>query len=196
MSRLFTAFAPSSIVVLALVVALEAVHAGEPLPMFGFLRADANADGAVDLSDPVFSLASLFLGGPFPVCLDSADANDDAAFNISDAIYTLSFLFLGGSPPPAPFSDCALAVAELGCETPACAAGPEGSIEWVTVGDPGNDDDDTGFGAVGATYRISKYEVSNSQWAVFLNAVDATGANALGLYDDGMDSDARGGNCP
>ncbi len=55
------------------------------------------------------------------------------------------------------------------------------SIDWVTVGDPGNAVDSTGLGAVGYSYRISKYEVTNSQYAEFLNAVGTSDPNWL--YD-------------
>jgi formylglycine-generating enzyme required for sulfatase activity len=46
------------------------------------------------------------------------------------------------------------------------------------VGNPGNGSDDTGFGSVPYVYRISKHEVTNAQYAEFLNAVDPMGANA------------------
>ena len=59
---------------------------------------------------------------------------------------------------------------------------PATSLEWVTVGDPGNACD-TGWGecvgAVDATYRIGKYEVTNAQYAEFLNAVAAADPNEL-----------------
>jgi formylglycine-generating enzyme required for sulfatase activity len=45
------------------------------------------------------------------------------------------------------------------------------SIDWVTVGDPGNAANSDGVGSVGNSYRISKYEVTNTQYAEFLNAV-------------------------
>jgi formylglycine-generating enzyme required for sulfatase activity len=67
------------------------------------------------------------------------------------------------------------------------------------VGNPGNGPDDTGFGSVPYVYRISKYEVTNAQYAEFLNAVDPTGANAnLGgadpfLYNSSMSSEPNGG---
>jgi formylglycine-generating enzyme required for sulfatase activity len=57
------------------------------------------------------------------------------------------------------------------------------TFEWVTVGDPGNtcDPQPQGcFGAVAYTYYISKYEVTNTQYAEFLNAVAAT--DTYGLY--------------
>ena len=56
------------------------------------------------------------------------------------------------------------------------------TIDWVTVGNPGNacDTQPQGcFGSVANAYRISKFEVSNSQYAEFLNAVAATDPNAL-----------------
>jgi hypothetical protein len=56
------------------------------------------------------------------------------------------------------------------------------NIDWVTVGDPGNacDTQSEGcFGAVAYTYRISKHEVTNVQYAEFLNAVAMTDTNAL-----------------
>jgi formylglycine-generating enzyme required for sulfatase activity len=56
------------------------------------------------------------------------------------------------------------------------------TIDWVTVGAPGNacDPQSQGcFGAVADTYLIGKYEVTNAQYAAFLNAVAATDTYAL-----------------
>jgi hypothetical protein len=44
-------------------------------------------------------------------------------------------------------------------------------IDWVTVGDPGNPADVTGFGAVPYVFQIAKHEVTNEQYVEFLNAV-------------------------
>ena len=44
------------------------------------------------------------------------------------------------------------------------------AIDYVTVGNPGNAADTTGYGAVAYTYQIAKYETSISQYAEFLNA--------------------------
>jgi formylglycine-generating enzyme required for sulfatase activity len=74
------------------------------------------------------------------------------------------------------------------------AAGPAAHatviIDWVTVPGTGapNAPDDTGYGAVAYTYQISKYEVTNAQYAEFLNAVAATDTNAL--YNPHMDVNA------
>ncbi len=58
-------------------------------------------------------------------------------------------------------------------------------IETVAVGDPGNAADDTGYGAVADEYRIGTYEVTNSQYADFLNAV-ASSSDPYGLYSLSM----------
>jgi formylglycine-generating enzyme required for sulfatase activity len=64
------------------------------------------------------------------------------------------------------------------------------TFNWVTVGDPGNACElhlyQGCFGAVAYEYRISKFEVTNSQYAEFLNAVAATDTYAL--YNTNMGS--------
>lgn len=74
------------------------------------------------------------------------------------------------------------------------------SIDWVTVGDPGNAGDPqescgdcgpgTTFGSVAYVYQISKFEVTNAQFAEFLNAVAATDTYAI--YDTSMSSSLGG----
>ncbi len=70
------------------------------------------------------------------------------------------------------------------------------SLEFVTVGDPGNagelsgagaggDGPDRICGAVDYTYQIGRYEVTNAQYAEFLNAV-ATVDDPHGLYNPSM----------
>src|SRR5262245_40161406 len=62
------------------------------------------------------------------------------------------------------------------------------TMAWTTIGDPGNAADATGFGAVGYVYAIGTYEVTNAQYAAFLNAKAA--ADPLGLYNPSMGSTA------
>ena len=64
-------------------------------------------------------------------------------------------------------------------------------IEWVTVGDPGNTADTTGYGAVATSFQIMKYELTNQQYTDFLNSVAAT--DTYSLYNANMGIDARGG---
>ena len=56
----------------------------------------------------------------------------------------------------------------------------ETSLQFVTVGDPGNAPDTTGWGAVPYTYRIGQFDVTSAQYAAFLNAVAKT--DVYGLY--------------
>ena len=67
------------------------------------------------------------------------------------------------------------------------------TIDYVSVGNAGNAADTNGYGAVSYAYQIGKYEVTNAQYATFLNAADPTGANANGIYDANMGSNDRGG---
>ena len=53
-------------------------------------------------------------------------------------------------------------------------AQPLVSIETVTVGDPGNAADTTGYGAVSNVFAIGKYEVTIGQYTTFLNSVAAS----------------------
>ena len=64
-------------------------------------------------------------------------------------------------------------------------------IETVLVGNPGNLPDAFGFGAVAYDYRIGKYEVTNAQYTVFLNAV--AGIDTHNLYSSAMSSSNRSG---
>ncbi len=59
------------------------------------------------------------------------------------------------------------------------------NLDLVSVGDANNVASETGYGAVGYEYQIGKYEVTNAQYAAFLNAVAADDTN--GLYSPMMD---------
>jgi hypothetical protein len=85
---------------------IGAYEFGDCWPSTRFQRGEANADGILDISDPVATLGNLFLGtGDLP-CLDAADADDSGALDVTDAIYSLNFLFTGGPAPAAPFGAC------------------------------------------------------------------------------------------
>ena len=71
-----------------------------------FARGDANGDGSVNITDPIFTLGYLFLGSEAPTCIDAADGDDSGVVNITDPLYILNGLFLGGPLPPAPYPDC------------------------------------------------------------------------------------------
>ena len=77
------------------------------------------------------------------------------------------------------------------------AATTSDSIEWVNVGDPGNPANDSGidkadgFGSVDQTFRISQFEITNQQYADFLNAKAAS--DPYGLFDPQMSEGSRAG---
>jgi len=61
------------------------------------------------------------------------------------------------------------------------------TIDWVTVGDPGNAADTKTYGAVADAYRIGKYDVTIQQYTDFLNAVAQTDPHSL--YNERMATD-------
>jgi formylglycine-generating enzyme required for sulfatase activity len=67
------------------------------------------------------------------------------------------------------------------------------TIDYTTIGNPGNVPNTNGWGAVSATYRLATYETPNVQYVEFLNRVDAAGTNPNGIYNAPMGSDALGG---
>ena len=77
-----------------------------PVPIPEFLRGDPDDNGSVQLTDGIFILNFLFLGGDSPGCLDTADVDDNGSIQMTDGIYLLNYLFLGGAPPPEPFEAC------------------------------------------------------------------------------------------
>jgi len=73
-------------------------------------------------------------------------------------------------------------------------------LDWVPVGNPNNTADapssnclnsPTNCGSVDHAYFISKYEVTNAQYAEFLNAKAAS--DPLGLYNESMGTNATSG---
>ena len=71
------------------------------------------------------------------------------------------------------------------------------TMNWSYVGNPGNPNDPSmhGFsiGSVSYTYNIGTYDVTNNQYAEFLNTKDPTGANSLGLWNTFMANAIVGG---
>jgi hypothetical protein len=92
-----------------------------------FYRGDPNNDGASNITDGIYILNFLFLGGAAPTCRESADPNNDRSVNITDGIYVLNYLFLGGpaplppgppgkGAPCGPDTDAAGSAGDLGCD--------------------------------------------------------------------------------
>ena len=97
---------------------LELIAVPAPPRPGGFVRADANGDARLDISDAVQILQILFAGSA-TTCEDAVDANDDGAMNIADAIFILSYLFSHGAEIPEPYPRAGEDPTpdELGCES-------------------------------------------------------------------------------
>ena len=91
-------------------------------PMRPFVRGDGNNDGSFDVTDAVFVLNSLFIGGPAPTCQKAADSNDDGDVDVADAVYFLNAKFLGGREVKEPHAECGTDPTPdtLTCETFSC----------------------------------------------------------------------------
>jgi hypothetical protein len=60
---------------------------------------DANSDSAVNVSDAVYIINYVFIGGDVPDPIESADANCDGSANVSDAVWIINYVFIGGNDP-------------------------------------------------------------------------------------------------
>ena len=69
-------------------------------------RCDCNGDATNDITDAVFHLAWLFLGGREPSCIEACDCDSSGTLDITDGLFNLTFLFLQGTPPVAPYPAC------------------------------------------------------------------------------------------
>lgn len=69
---------------------------------------NGDAGDAVDLSDLIYAVNYLFLGGPVPPCAGEANTNGDVgcSVDLSDLIYLVNYLFLGGPAPAACLPGC------------------------------------------------------------------------------------------
>jgi len=68
----------------------------------GFRRGDADSSGVLEITDAIFVLDYLFVGGSEPACRDAADVDDTGTLDLSDAIALLNALFLGAVDRVAP----------------------------------------------------------------------------------------------
>ncbi len=64
------------------------------------------------------------------------------------------------------------------------------NLDTVFIGDDENEADTTGYGAVSYNYYIGKYEVTNSEYAAFLNSVATT--DTYGLWHKSMSINRTG----
>lgn len=71
----------------------------ETFTFFPHLCGDMNGDCKTNVTDVVYLINRLFIGGPDPVCILSADVNNDGQLNVTDVVYLINYLFIGGPPP-------------------------------------------------------------------------------------------------
>ncbi|NIP44205.1 MAG: hypothetical protein GWN61_22425 [candidate division Zixibacteria bacterium] len=60
---------------------------------------DANGDTTINVSDAVWIINYVFVGGDAPQPLESGDTNCDGSCNISDAVWIINYVFVGGDGP-------------------------------------------------------------------------------------------------
>jgi hypothetical protein len=69
----------------------------------GYICADTDSDGHINVGDAVFIVSYFFNSGPAPDPLCAGDANGDDVVDIGDAAYLVNYIFKDG---PAPAEDC------------------------------------------------------------------------------------------
>jgi hypothetical protein len=89
-----------------------------------FFRGDANSDGTLNITDPIFVLVFLFGSGAAPTCLAAADSNDDELIDIADPVADLLNLF-HGRPLPEPWLVAGIdPTPGIGCGAPVIPPAP------------------------------------------------------------------------
>jgi glucose/arabinose dehydrogenase len=72
------------------------------------LRGDGNADGEINISDPIAALLYMFSGAE-AACALAMDIDANGEVNVTDAVRLLNHLFVEGPGPEAPYPDCGVA---------------------------------------------------------------------------------------
>jgi len=60
---------------------------------------DSNSDQNINVSDAVWIINYVFIGGDPPDPLESGDTNCDGSVNVSDAVWVINYVFIGGNAP-------------------------------------------------------------------------------------------------
>jgi hypothetical protein len=64
-----------------------------------YICGDANSDGTANVSDAVYIINYVFIGGNPPSPPASGDVNCDSTVNVSDAVWVINYVFVGGNKP-------------------------------------------------------------------------------------------------
>jgi len=71
-----------------------------------FRRGDVDANGTIDIVDPIHCLSYQYGGGPAPPCKDAGDFDDSGRYDLSDCIANLCRQFGSCPAPPPPAEEC------------------------------------------------------------------------------------------
>ncbi|MDJ0786608.1 MAG: SUMF1/EgtB/PvdO family nonheme iron enzyme [Myxococcota bacterium] len=131
-------------------------------------------------------------GGPPVTLVDADTATPEFALLPSSpaGVYRFELIVDDGSLPSLP----AIQQVTVNRADPAPQSSPDlpQLPDFVTVGDPGNDEHpDFRFGAVAEAFQARTTEVTNAEYMMFLQAVARS--DPAGLWDPAMGSDPRGG---
>jgi hypothetical protein len=77
----------------------ESVWSPDPVGFWTMRCGDANSDQDVNVSDAVFIINYIFVGGDPPNPIESGDCNCDGTCNVSDAVMIINYVFVGGNAP-------------------------------------------------------------------------------------------------
>jgi len=64
-----------------------------------YICGDADYSGSVNVSDAVWIINYVFVGGDPPTPIESGDADCSGSVNVSDAVWIINFVFAGGNTP-------------------------------------------------------------------------------------------------
>ena len=64
-----------------------------------YICGDVNNDSVINISDAIFLINYIFLGGATPIPLEAGEVNCDETVNMADVIYIINYVFRGGNPP-------------------------------------------------------------------------------------------------
>jgi Dockerin type I domain len=67
--------------------------------VFSFICGDANFDATVNVSDAVWIINYVFVGGDPPIPYEAGECNCDGSVNVSDAVWIINYVFVGGNEP-------------------------------------------------------------------------------------------------
>ncbi|MBD3219160.1 MAG: M28 family peptidase [candidate division Zixibacteria bacterium] len=78
---------------------IDSVHVTSLICESGYICGDVNSDLSVNVSDAVFVINYVFIGGVPPEPIFVGDTNCDGAVNVSDGVYIINYVFIGGHAP-------------------------------------------------------------------------------------------------